>query len=72
MAEKQSAKQRTQVEDLPREEESLNTEDMKKVKGGYSDGGEMIGATCFRPNPSGDGTTQHFIKESTKPNKVGG
>ena len=34
MAKKQSAKKRTQVKDLPREEDKLSAGDMKKIKGG--------------------------------------
>ena len=34
MPKKQTTKQRTKVKDLPKKEKKLNTEDMKKVKGG--------------------------------------
>jgi len=39
MPKKQSTKQRTQAKDLPRKEKKLSTGDMKKVKGGYTNGG---------------------------------
>ena len=37
MPKKQSAKQRTQVKDLPKKEEKVSTGDMKKIKGGKAE-----------------------------------
>ncbi len=43
MAKKQSTKKRTEVKDLPKKEKKLSTKDMKRVKGGHTGDGKLLG-----------------------------
>lgn len=54
MANTKSDRKRTQVKDLPKKEEKLSADDMKKVKGGLTKTGAGT-LTLSGPNSSTDG-----------------